>query len=187
MIPFRADFASQPTLLRNDNSARGQIELRICCELRTVTTTMLDSPSVALGWTPFLEAAVARRCRRWPSWAGHPFGPRLEHSVDGHRRGTDPRAQHRRRCRRWRLGGALQTMASGSSAFSIVKVRFVRRASHEGNRAEAHTLAANIDVVFLMHGLNSPPNQRRLERELVLAFDSGARPIVVMSKSGSRR
>ena len=59
---------------------------------------------------------------------------------------------------------------------------FVRRASHEGNRAEAHTLAANIDVVFLVHGLNSPPNQRRLERELVLAFDSGARPVVVLSK-----
>ncbi len=59
---------------------------------------------------------------------------------------------------------------------------FVRRASHEGNRAEAHTLAANIDVVFLVHGLNSPPNQRRLERELVLAFDSGAKPVVVLSK-----
>ncbi len=59
---------------------------------------------------------------------------------------------------------------------------FVRRASHEGNRAEAHTLAANIDVVFLVHGLNSPPNQRRLERELVLAFDSGAHPVVVLSK-----
>lgn len=59
---------------------------------------------------------------------------------------------------------------------------FVRRASHEGNRAEAHTLAANIDVVFLVHGLNSPPNQRRLERELVLAFDSGARPVVALSK-----
>ena len=59
---------------------------------------------------------------------------------------------------------------------------FVRRASHEGSRAEAHTLAANIDVVFLVHGLNSPPNQRRLERELVLAFDSGAQPVVVLSK-----
>ena len=59
---------------------------------------------------------------------------------------------------------------------------FVRRASHEGARAEAHTLAANIDVVFLVHGLNSPPNQRRLERELVLAFDSGATPVVILSK-----
>ena len=47
---------------------------------------------------------------------------------------------------------------------------FVRRASFEGDRFEPDALAANIDVVFLVHALGSPPNQRRLERELVLAF-----------------
>ena len=60
---------------------------------------------------------------------------------------------------------------------------FVRRASFEGDRFEADALAANIDVVFLVHALGSPPNQRRLERELVLAFDSGAEPMVVLTKS----
>ena len=60
---------------------------------------------------------------------------------------------------------------------------FVRRASFEGQRAVAHTLAANIDVVMLVHALTSPPNQRRLERELVLAWDSGARPVVVLTKT----
>ncbi|MEC8486530.1 MAG: ribosome small subunit-dependent GTPase A, partial [Actinomycetota bacterium] len=59
---------------------------------------------------------------------------------------------------------------------------FVRRASHEGDRAEADVLAANIDVVFLVHALTAPPNQRRLERELVLAFDSGAQPEIVLTK-----
>ena len=59
---------------------------------------------------------------------------------------------------------------------------FVRRSSFEGNRAEAQTIAANIDVVMLVHALTSPPNQRRLERELVLAWDSGARPVVVLTK-----
>ncbi|HZX55450.1 MAG TPA: ribosome small subunit-dependent GTPase A [Ilumatobacteraceae bacterium] len=59
---------------------------------------------------------------------------------------------------------------------------FVRRASFEGSRAESQTIAANIDVVMLVHALNSPPNQRRLERELVLAWDSGARPVVVLTK-----
>ncbi len=60
---------------------------------------------------------------------------------------------------------------------------FVRRASFEGDRFEADALAANIDVVFLVHSLGSPPNQRRLERELVLAFDSGALPVVLLTKS----
>lgn len=59
---------------------------------------------------------------------------------------------------------------------------FVRRASFDGDRFEADTLAANIDVVFLVHALGSPPNQRRLERELVLSFDSGATPVVVLTK-----
>ena len=59
---------------------------------------------------------------------------------------------------------------------------FVRRASFEGARAVAHALAANIDVVFLCHSFAVAPNQRRLERELVLAFDSGAEPIVLLTK-----
>jgi ribosome biogenesis GTPase len=60
---------------------------------------------------------------------------------------------------------------------------FVRRASFEGARAESHTVAANIDTVFLCHSFGAPPNQRRLERELVLAFDSGADPVVVLTKA----
>jgi ribosome biogenesis GTPase len=60
---------------------------------------------------------------------------------------------------------------------------FTRRASFEGNRAVAQTIAANIDTVVLVHSLTSPPNQRRLERELVLAFDSGATPVVVLTKA----
>lgn len=62
------------------------------------------------------------------------------------------------------------------------KSAFVRRASFEGDRFVADALAANIDVVFLVHALGLPPNQRRLERELVLAFDSGAEPVVVLTK-----
>lgn len=60
---------------------------------------------------------------------------------------------------------------------------FVRRASFAGAFAEAHTLAANVDTVMLLHALTSPPNPRRLERELVLAYDSGATPRVVLTKA----
>ena len=60
---------------------------------------------------------------------------------------------------------------------------FVRRASFDGMRAVSHTLAANVDVVFLVHALGVPPSPRRLERELVLAFDSGAEPVVVLTNT----
>jgi ribosome biogenesis GTPase len=59
----------------------------------------------------------------------------------------------------------------------------VRRASFAGAKGTAHTLAANVDTVCLLHALTSRPNPRRLERELVLAFDSGARPVVVLTKA----
>ena len=60
---------------------------------------------------------------------------------------------------------------------------FIRRASFEGARAQSHTIAANIDTVFLCHSFGVPPNQRRLERELILAFDSGADPVVLLTKA----
>ena len=63
--------------------------------------------------------------------------------------------------------------------------RLVRRASSDEVRAEAHTIAANLDVVFIVHALDRATNERRLERELVLAFDSGAQPVVVLTKSDS--
>lgn len=48
------------------------------------------------------------------------------------------------------------------------------------------TLAANIDVVFIVSPLGGASAQERLahlEREMVLAYQSGARPVLVMSKA----
>jgi len=59
----------------------------------------------------------------------------------------------------------------------------IRRASFEGARATPHVVAANIDTVFLLHAASSGVNPRRLERELILAFDSGAIPVVLLTKS----
>lgn len=48
---------------------------------------------------------------------------------------------------------------------------------------EGQLLAADIDVVFVVAGLDRPLNLNRIERELVLAWDSGARPVVVLTKA----
>lgn len=58
---------------------------------------------------------------------------------------------------------------------------FVRRAARGAHRAQA--LAANMDVVLVVHGLEPGLNARRLERELVLAHQSGATPVVVLTKT----
>jgi ribosome biogenesis GTPase len=47
---------------------------------------------------------------------------------------------------------------------------------------EEQVLGANIDVVFLVAGLDGDLNLRRLERYLTTVWNSGAEPVVVLSK-----
>jgi ribosome biogenesis GTPase len=44
-------------------------------------------------------------------------------------------------------------------------------------------LAANIDVLFIVSGLDRDYNERRIERFLVMAQESGARPVVLLNKA----
>lgn len=52
-----------------------------------------------------------------------------------------------------------------------------------GSRTEEQLVAANVDVVFLVMGLDGDFNLRRLERFAVMAWESGADPVVVLTKA----
>lgn len=52
-----------------------------------------------------------------------------------------------------------------------------------GKSSDLQVLAANIDIVFVVHPIAEPPNLRRIERELSLAWDSGATPVIVLTKA----
>lgn len=43
-------------------------------------------------------------------------------------------------------------------------------------------IAVNVDIVFLVMSMNQDFNARRLERYLVAAYDSGATPVIVLTK-----
>ena len=58
---------------------------------------------------------------------------------------------------------------------------FARRSP--GRREDRQPIAANIDLVFLVCGLDGDFNLRRLERYLTLAVESGASAVVVLNKS----
>jgi len=58
---------------------------------------------------------------------------------------------------------------------------FARRCA--GGRTDEQGLAANVDVAFLVSGLDRDFNLRRIERYLTLAYDSGATPVVVLNKA----
>lgn len=61
------------------------------------------------------------------------------------------------------------------------RTAFVRRAA--GKRDVVQVLAANVDTVFLVTGLDRDYNLRRIERALVLAWESGAEPVVLLNKA----
>lgn len=52
-----------------------------------------------------------------------------------------------------------------------------------GERTEEQVVAANVDAVFLIMGLDGDYNLRRLERFAVMAWNSGADPVVVLTKA----
>src|SRR5512133_933644 len=59
--------------------------------------------------------------------------------------------------------------------------RFSRKAA--GQASEEQIVAANADTVLLLAGLDNDYSPRRIERYLVMAWESGAAPIVVLNKS----
>ncbi|MGE7843002.1 ribosome small subunit-dependent GTPase A [Lysinibacillus sp. NPDC093712] len=52
-----------------------------------------------------------------------------------------------------------------------------------GQEIKEQIVASNVDIVLLVMSLNADFNIRRLERYLVAAWDSGAKPIIVLTKA----
>lgn len=61
------------------------------------------------------------------------------------------------------------------------KSLFVRKIAGTSNNVQI--IASNVDTVFICMALNNDYNLRRLERYLTIAWDSGAIPVVVLTKS----
>jgi ribosome biogenesis GTPase len=61
------------------------------------------------------------------------------------------------------------------------RTAFVRRAADSVQAVQV--IAANIDVAFVVTSMNADLNPRRIERYLAAAWQSGARPVVVLTKS----
>ena len=61
------------------------------------------------------------------------------------------------------------------------RTQLARKAA--GRTTEEQVVAANVDYVFLVSALTKDLNPRRLERYLTVAWDSGAQPVIVLTKS----
>jgi ribosome biogenesis GTPase len=149
-----------------------------------------DRTLAALGWTDELEAAFT-------SYSERGFEPArvvAEHRGGYYVRGErgDRLAHPRGRLRDDEITGGMPAVgdwvavcdAPGDRA--AIEALLPRRTKVSRKtpwlKAEEHILVANVDTVFLVAGLDHDFNPRRLERYLVAAWDSGADPVVVLTK-----
>jgi ribosome biogenesis GTPase len=63
------------------------------------------------------------------------------------------------------------------------RTKFSRLAANDHGQTIEQVVAANVDVVLLVAGLDGDLNTRRLERYLTLGWESGAEPVVVLTKA----
>jgi ribosome biogenesis GTPase len=98
------------------------------------------------------------------------------------------------------VAGKIRHKAEGAESFPVVGDFVIARLSTDGARAhvtkvlkrkttlkrqagdDVQLFAANIDYVFIMTSANDDFNPRRLERYLAMTWDSGAEPVIVLSK-----
>ena len=95
-------------------------------------------------------------------------------------------------CATTRSGAACPPSATGSSSATppetaiAIEALLPRRTKVSRKtpwlKAEEHILVANVDTVLLVNGLDADFNPRRLERYLTAAWDSGADPVIVLTK-----
>ena len=151
---------------------------------------MSDGTLAALGWTDELEAAFTSYEER---------GFRPARVVAEHRGGYyvrselgDRLASARGRLRDDEILGGMPAVGDWVVVCDAPGDRFAieallpRRTKVSRKtpwlKAEEHILVANVDTVLLVAGLDEDFNPRRLERYLTAAWDSGADPVIVLTK-----
>ena len=75
------------------------------------------------------------------------------------------------------------TEADPWSILGVLPRRSVVRRGSAGESRSDQVLAANVDRLWIVQSLDTPPNLRSLERYLAVAWESGASPEIVLTKS----
>ena len=152
----------------------------------------------SLGWTPFFEAQIDRddAAELTPArvveeqrgsyqilgaagaWRAELAG-RLRHEIAGDGAAAAPCTGD------WVMARVPPSSEDGSPALIhrvlMRRTKFSRKEA--GNRTAEQVIASNVDTIFLVQSLNSNLNPRRMERYLALLWESGAEPVVVLSKA----
>lgn len=151
----------------------------------------------SLGWSPFFESQLdsstdtdSTPARVLEEQRGHyrilgekgllfaELAGRLRHQADTH-------GAHLPCTGDWVLArGSDGARGDAVAAIHRVLLRRTKLSRQEaGPRTAEQVIAANVDTVFLVQSLNRDLNLRRLERYLAVLWESGAEPVVILSKA----
>ena len=154
----------------------------------------LASPALdAFGWTPELalahapHAALGRVAARVVAEDRGSYqliaeAGEVRAGVSGrfrHEAATDPSA--------YPAVGDWVAIEGGSAGDWVIHALLPRRSAllrqASGKRTEAQVVGANLDIVFVVASLNADLNLRRIERYVAAGWESGAEPVVILSKA----
>jgi ribosome biogenesis GTPase / thiamine phosphate phosphatase len=154
---------------------------------------MTESPRVRLGWVPELDEAFAPHAEQGFTPARVTVQNRGLYLVAGDE--GELEAELTGRMRHDAGGGgelpavgdwvALRpAQGDGRATIAAILPRRTKLSRKVPERELAEqVLAANIDVIFLVTSLNLELSLRRLERYLASAWESGAAPVILLTKS----
>ncbi|MEU9234318.1 ribosome small subunit-dependent GTPase A [Streptomyces subrutilus] len=78
---------------------------------------------------------------------------------------------------------AVRAGAAGTYVQALLPRRTAMVRSSASQRSDGQVLAANIDTIGVVVALDTEPDLGRIERFLALAWESGAQPVLVLTKS----
>lgn len=78
----------------------------------------------------------------------------------------------------------ISNIENGGCSIKKILPRYTQFSRKEaGLRTKEQILSANIDTIFIVMSLNQDYNLKRLERYISAAWDSGAEPVIILSKA----
>jgi len=137
------------------------------------------------GWKSHFESAFARVCEAGLQPARVALADRerfLVWTESGEAEATvSGRLRHR--SEDWPVVGDWVALEQGCRIVHILPRRTAFSRKQPGAVTREQLIAANIDILFVVCGLDGDFNPRRIERYLLLAWESGAKPAVVLNKA----
>jgi ribosome biogenesis GTPase len=83
----------------------------------------------------------------------------------------------------WPAVGDWVALEAGARISAVLPRQSAFSRKEPGAVTREQVIAANIEVLFVVAGLDGDFNLRRIERYLLLAWESGAKPVVVLNKA----